>query len=469
MAIAVVVTLLVIGTLIFHFASPWWFTPIASNWGMIDDTINLTFWVTGTVFVAVNLFLAWCIYKFRTKPGHKAHYEPESKKLEIWLTSITAVGVIAMLAPGLIVWAEFVNVPDDAIEVEAVGQQWHWSYRYPGNDGELGDIDVSLMSLENPFGMDPADPAGMDDVLIADPQVHLPIDQPVKLLLRSKDVLHNFTVAQFRVKMDLVPGIDTYMWFTPTRVGGFDVLCEELCGMAHHTMRGRVIVESQEDFDTWLDAQPTFADMQNIAAGNTQAGKNAFAACVACHGQNGEGNLAMNAPKLAGLDDWYLRKQLSNYKAMKRGTAPGDVLGAQMRGMAGTLADDVAINNVVAYIGTLDDVQTEATISGDIAHGEELYETCVNCHGSEGQGIWAMNAPRIAGMSDWYTANQLRNFRDGLRGVHPEDFYGQQMAQISKMLNEEQEINDLIAYMNTLGGTPEEQQVAGIERQELFK
>jgi cytochrome c oxidase subunit 2 len=466
MAIAVVVTLLVIGTVIFHFASPWWFTPIASNWGMIDDTINITFWVTGIVFVAINLFLAWCVFKFRTKPGHKAHYEPESKKLEIWLTSVTTVGVVAMLAPGLIVWAEFVNVPDDAMEVEAVGQQWHWSYRYPGKDGELGDINVALMSLENPFGMDPADPAGMDDVLIADPTVHLPLDQPVKMLLRSKDVLHNFTVAQFRVKMDLVPGIDTHMWFTPTLVGDYDVLCEELCGMAHHTMRGRVIVESREKFDAWLDAQPTYADTQNASAGNVQAGKSAFASCVACHGQNGEGNLALNAPKLSGMEGWYLRKQLSNYKTMRRGTDPADVLGAQMRGMAATLADDAAINNVVAYIATFDDIRPEPTISGDTAHGEELYQTCVNCHGAEGQGIWAMNAPRIAGMSDWYTANQLKNFRDGLRGVHRDDFYGQQMAQISKMLDEPQEINDLVAYLNTLGGTTEAQHVAGIETAE---
>ena len=132
MAIAVVVILLVIGSLIFHFASPWWFTPIASNWGMIDDTVNITFWVTGIVFVLVNLFLAFCVIKYRHKKGQKAHYEPENKKLETWLTAITAVGVAAMLAPGLFVWAQFVNVPDDAHNVEVIGQQWHWSARYPG-------------------------------------------------------------------------------------------------------------------------------------------------------------------------------------------------------------------------------------------------------------------------------------------------------------------------------------------------
>ena len=118
MAFAIVLILLVIGTVIFHFASPWWFTEIASNWGMIDTTVNITFWVTGIVFVAINLFMALSIYKFNHHKGQKAHYEPENKKLEIWLTLFTAVGVAAMLAPGLFVWARFVQVPDDAAELE---------------------------------------------------------------------------------------------------------------------------------------------------------------------------------------------------------------------------------------------------------------------------------------------------------------------------------------------------------------
>ncbi|MGI9290118.1 MAG: c-type cytochrome [Gammaproteobacteria bacterium] len=464
MALAVVVILLVVGSLIFHFASPWWFTPIASNWDMIDETINITFWVTGIVFVAVNLFMAWCVIKFRKRQGQKAHYEPENSKLEIWLLSVTAVGVAAMLAPGLIVWGEFVSPPEDAIEVEAVGQQWHWSYRYPGKDGQFGDVDPQLISVENPFGMDPEDPLGRDDVLVADPTMHLPIDQPVKVLLRSKDVLHNFTVAEFRVKMDLVPGIQTYLWLTPTVEGEYDVLCEELCGMAHHTMRGRVVVESQDTFDNWLSSQPTFADELALAAGDPAAGKVAYAPCAACHGQNAEGNLALNAPKLTGIDDWYLRRQLRQYKSGQRGSDPADVLGTQMRGMAATLVNDKAIRDVVAYIGTFDDVPSVPTISGNVSKGKDLYETCVNCHGAEGQGIWAMNAPRIAGISDWYTANQLRNFRDGIRGVHRDDFYGQQMAQISKMLNEEEEITDIVAYMNTLG----DQQLAGLENKERY-
>jgi cytochrome c oxidase subunit 2 len=459
MAIAVVVILLVVGSIIFHFASPWWFTPIASNWGMIDDTINITFWVTGIVFVLVNLFLAYCVIKFRHKKGLKAHYEPENKKLETWLTAITAVGVAAMLAPGLFVWAQFVTVPDDAHNIEVVGQQWHWSSRYPGNDGVFGKVDPLLINIDNPFGLDPDDPNGQDDILVASPQLHLPVDEPVKVWLRSKDVLHNFTVPQFRVKMDLVPGMDTHLWLTPTLVGSFEIMCEELCGMAHHTMRGEVVVDTRADFDVWLAAQPTFAEILATPAGNAQAGAASYAPCAACHGQNGEGNLALSAPKLAGINPWYLRRQLQNYKPGIRGFDPTDVQGAQMRGMAATLVDDTAIRNVVAYIATFPDTAATPTIMGDARRGEKLYATCVNCHGESGQGIWAMNAPRIAGMSDWYTAGQLRDFRDGIRGAHPLDFYGRQMRQIAQMLDEEQEIDDLIAYMNTLA----ESRVASIE------
>ena len=211
MAIAVVLTLLIVGSVVFHFWSPWWFTPVASNWSFIDDTVLITFWVTGIVFGLVNFFVVYCVVRFRHKKGQRAAYEPENKKLETWLTVITTIGVAAMLAPGLFVWADFVDVPDDASEVEAVGQQWHWSYRFPGEDKVFGEIDAKIISVANPFGIDPNDPMGQDDVLISSPEVHLPIDQPVKILLRSKDVLHDFAVAQFRVKMDLVPGMVTYL------------------------------------------------------------------------------------------------------------------------------------------------------------------------------------------------------------------------------------------------------------------
>ncbi len=451
MAIAIVLVLLVVGSLIFHFMSPWWFTPIASNWGMIDDTVNITFWVTGFVFVAVNLFMAYAIIRFRHRKGLKADYEPENKKLELWLTLFTSIGVAAMLAPGLLVWGKVVTVPDNAIEVEAVGQQWAWSFRYPGNDGVFGTTSVSHLSVDNPFGIDPADPHGQDDVLIDGSQARLPINQPVKFLLRSKDVLHNFTVPQFRVKMDLVPGMVTYIWLTPTRTGKFDVLCEELCGLAHFAMRGSVVVEEQADYDAWLASQPTFAMMSSHAAAVPAAamGQAQYAVCAACHGPQGEGNPVLNAPKLAGQSPWYLKDQLAKYKQGVRGSHKDDVYGRQMAPMAATLADDAAIASVVAHIGSFADTPAQATVSGDAQRGERLYRTCSSCHGPDGQGIWSTHAPRLAGMNDWYLARQLENFKKGIRGAHPDDIFGQQMIMMSKILRDEQAVSDIVAYINT--------------------
>jgi cytochrome c oxidase subunit II len=450
MVFAIALILLVLGSVLFHFLSPWWLTPLASNWGTIDDTISITFWVTGFVFVAINLFIAYAIIRYRHRKGGRAQYEPENKKLEWWLTGLTTVGVVAMLAPGLFVWAKFVEVPEGASVVEAVGKQWHWGYRLPGMDGILGTVDAKHINDGNPFGMNPDDPNGKDDVLVASPELHLPIDQPVKLLLRSTDVLHNFAVAQFRVKMDLVPGLVSYVWFTPTRTGKFDLLCEELCGIGHYTMRGKVVVEEQADYQRWLSRYPTFAQTQSQIAGNASAGKPLYAVCSGCHGPQGEGNPALHAPKLAGQGDWYLKRQLTYYKQGTRGTHEKDVFGKMMAPMAATLPNDIAINNVIAYIKTLPDSPSPATVTGDAAKGKKRYATCGACHGAKGKGVQAMNAPGLAGMSDWYMATQLKNFKQGIRGSHPQDLYGPQMALVSAMLNDDKAVNDIVAYINTL-------------------
>jgi len=452
MPFAVVLILLVVGSILFHIFSPWTFTPLASNWGMVDFTVDITLWVTAVVFVAVNLFMAYCVIKFRHRKGEasKAKYEPENKKLESWLTALTAVGVAAMLTPGLFVWAKFVEVPEEAHVVEAVGQQWHWSFRYPGEDGKFGEVDAERIDADNPFGVDPEDPNGQDDVLVMSPEAHLPINQPVKFLLRSKDVLHDFAVAQFRVKMDLVPGTSTYLWLTPTQTGRFEILCEELCGIGHHTMRGAVIVEEPADFDTWLAQHPTFADTQNAVAGNATIGAAQYAVCAACHGQQGEGLQALNAPKLSGQSAWYLKRQILAYKKGLRGTHEGDTYGQQMAPMVATLVDDAAINNVIAHIQTFPDQPAATTIDGDVENGERLYAVCAYCHGADGMGNYALNAPRAAGMTDWYIARQLQNFKQGVRGSHPQDYYGMQMGFMGRILQDEQAINDLVAYINTL-------------------
>jgi cytochrome c oxidase subunit 2 len=260
MAIALALVLIVVGSVLFHVLSPWWWTPIASNWSYIDHTLVITFWITGVVFAAVVLFTAYCVFRFRHRGTGRAHYEPENKKLETWLTVATAVGVAAMLAPGLIVWRQFVTVPDTATEVEVVAQQWQWSYRLPGEDGALGRSDPRLIGFENPLGVVPDDPAGADDVIVEAADLHLPVDKPVKMLLRSIDVLHDFYVPEFRGKMDMVPGMITYFWFTPTRTGEYEVLCAELCGTGHAFMRGYVYVDSEADYQAWLGEQLTFAE-----------------------------------------------------------------------------------------------------------------------------------------------------------------------------------------------------------------
>jgi cytochrome c oxidase subunit 2 len=165
-----------------------------------------------------------------------------------------------------------VNVPEGATEIEVVGQQWRWTYRLPGEDGNFGTTDSRLITVENEFGINPDDPHGQDDILVDDAIVHIPLGGPVLFWLRSKDVLHNFTVAQFRVKMDLVPGMESYMWLEPTVAGEYEVLCLELCGVAHHAMRGRVVVDEPEDYQAWVASQPTFAETQARALGDSVLG-----------------------------------------------------------------------------------------------------------------------------------------------------------------------------------------------------
>ncbi|MGQ9424474.1 c-type cytochrome [Gilvimarinus sp. F26214L] len=451
MPFIVAIVLLVAISLLLHFLSPWWLTPIASNWGAIDDTIHITFWVTGFVFVTVNLFMAYAVYRFRYNKNRRAHYEPENKKLELWLTGFTAFGIMAMLAPGLFVWADFVKVPENAHEVEVLGQQWQWSFRYPGEDGVLGSADATYINADNPFGLNPDDPHGQDDVLVFSQEMHLPIGRPVKLLLRSKDVLHDYSVAQFRVKMDMVPGSVSFLWLTPTVSGGYEILCEELCGIGHHIMRGRVVVESQDEFDTWLEGQQLFADTRNGAPANLQAGQAHYAICASCHGANGEGNESLNAPKLAGQQGWYLKRQLGYYRNGIRGVHEDDVYGKQMAPMAATLTNQEAIDNVVAYIESLPDQPAPRTVQGDPARGRMLYEpTCGICHGADAKGIWAVNAPALAGMSDWYLVRQLENYKSGVRGVHAGDEFGFQMRSMVSGLKNSQAINDVVAYINTL-------------------
>jgi len=263
---------MVVFSVLFAIFNPWVYVPLAADWGELDTLIDITLYITGAVFVAITLFMAWGLIKYTNRPGHKADFEPENKKLELWLTIATGIGVIALLAPGLVIWNKFITVPDDAVVVEVIGEQWTWQFRLPGPDGEFGDVS-NMEIYETPFGIDEHDPVGQDDILIEDNELHILVDQPVRMDLRSVDVLHDFYVPNFRAKMDLVPGTVTYFWITPTVPGTYEIVCAELCGLGHSEMRGYVVVDTQADYDEWLAEQSSFAEL--MAATNTDTGTQA--------------------------------------------------------------------------------------------------------------------------------------------------------------------------------------------------
>ena len=263
--VPIILLILIVGSVLFHIFTPWYSTPIASNWSNIDSTIELTFWMTGAVYVLILTFMTYCVIKYGSKKNRRAEYEPESKKAEVILTVLTTIGVAGLLAPGLIVWDEYVSPPEDAMPIEAMGQQWYWNFRLPGEDGILGTTDARNINADNPFGMNENDPNGRDYILIEGDALHLLHDKPVKFLLRSIDVLHNFYVPQFRAKMDLVPGMVTFYWIRPTVIGDYEILCAELCGVGHHAMRGEVLVDEASDYQEWLSEQLTFGEIQQQA------------------------------------------------------------------------------------------------------------------------------------------------------------------------------------------------------------
>ncbi|RKU00466.1 cytochrome B [Burkholderia sp. Nafp2/4-1b] len=349
MTLAIALILIVILAVGFHFASPWGITPIASNWVRMDDMLTITIVITGAFFIAINLFVVLALVRYRHRGGHRAAYEPHNRRLEWWLIGLTAVGVAALLAPGLFVYADYIQPPRDVLRMEVVGQQWQWRFRFAGPGGKLGTTDVRYISTDNPFGLNPADPNGRDNYLIETPEVHLPLNRPIQVLARSRDVLHDFYVPPFRARMNMVPGMVTTFWFTPTKAGRYDILCAQLCGIGHASMRGVVVVEDEASFSRWLAQQSTFAQQQQArvqaaagtAGGSAQAladqGKALAAAkgCLACHTVDGTPRVGPTWKGLYGktetmadgstakVDEAYLRAFIRNPTArVVKGYAP---------------------------------------------------------------------------------------------------------------------------------------------------
>ncbi len=407
MLLAVILIVIVVASVLFHLFSPWHATEAASNWGSIDEALLITIVITGVFFVAVGIFVAVAIWRFHHKNGRRAAYEPENRKLEWWLIVVTSVGIMGMLAPGLVVYNDFVHVPANASTIEVFGQQWQWSYRLPGEDGELGTSEIKWISADNPLGLNPEDPKGQDDLIVVSNEIHVPVGHPVKVLLRSKDVLHNFYIPQIRSKMDMVPGLVSYFWFTPTKAGKYEILCAEFCGVGHYNMRGMMVVDETGDYQQWMANQTTFADSQNrksLTAMSNQLARGQQLAqnqgCTACHSMDGSESLGPTWKNLYGktesladgstvvVDDAYIKESILQPKAkMVEGYPPvmvayelDDDNVAALIALIKSLSDQHKASGAVESQGNVDPVQQGMQLTRNLG--------CTACHSTDGsQGV----------------------------------------------------------------------------------
>ena len=180
------------------------------------------------------------------------------------------------------------------------------------------------------------------------------------------------------------------------------------------------------------------------------AEKSDLSYCTVCHGAHGNGNPAIRAPKIAGMESWYLRRQLEAFRDGMRGTHPDDAAGHEMQPVGIRLRDEAGIDAAIEYVASFKPKAPPITVSGDATRGRNLYGTCESCHGAKGEGNQALGAPALASRTDWYLVVQLKNYQAGLRGNDPRDINGAQMRAIAATLPDQQSIDDVVAYINTL-------------------
>ena len=199
-----------------------------------------------------------------------------------------------------------------------------------------------------------------------------------------------------------------------------------------------------------------FAATARAETGDAAKGQVGYAVCMACHGAQAEGNKMFNSPRLAGQEPWYIKSQLLKFRHDIRGADAKDAFGMQMAPMAKILADEKAIDNIIAYIGTLQPTAPVDRSAGEAEKGQVIYATCATCHGVRGEGNPAQKAPRLVGQHAWYIKRQLKNFKEGVRGSHPEDIEGKLMVPMSQLLTNDQAIEDITAYIQSLGSTADQ-------------
>ncbi len=186
------------------------------------------------------------------------------------------------------------------------------------------------------------------------------------------------------------------------------------------------------------------------AAGDPAKGKAAYETCAVCHGANGEGTPELNVPKIGGQEEWYVARQLQNFKTGLRAPTTSDVYGTQMRALSMTLANDQEIADVSAYVASLSPPAVADTVSGDAAQGKAAYATCTACHGANGEGNQALNSPKLAGQHDWYIVRQLQNYKSGVRGGDAKNVFDMQMRPMAMILTTDDAVNNVAAYINSL-------------------
>lgn len=206
------------------------------------------------------------------------------------------------------------------------------------------------------------------------------------------------------------------------------------------------------------DSKPTVSTDSQAAASSAQAllsqgdakeGKALFGACQTCHGAKGEGSRALNSPSLVNQSPWYLKRQLLAFKSGARGQHPDDVYGQQMAAIAATIADEAAVDALVAYIDKLPNAVPEATIKGDLKKGKDYYSmVCGSCHGPNAEGNVLLDSPALAGVDDWYLQRQFELFRKGARGA--DDRYGRQMVMMAPALPTDADVRNVLAYIQSL-------------------
>jgi cytochrome c oxidase subunit 2 len=229
----------------------------------IDSMINYTLITVGVVFIVAHLIFAYFVWRFSRQDQVTSRMV--SRKAE-WRWALIPVIVMILVAEGGVlvigmpVWRELYSATesDNVVTVEVTAEQFAWNVRYPGKDGVFGKTSPMLIEQAvNPLGVDAADPNAKDDLYLG-PELKLPVNRPVRILLRSKDVLHSFFLPHQRIKQDAVPGMVVEVRFVPTEVGEFEIACTELCGLGHYKMRGILTVMPQEEFERWYSASTDF-------------------------------------------------------------------------------------------------------------------------------------------------------------------------------------------------------------------